>query len=367
MTPVAAGACPTVRLRFDPGTTMARVLLAPKSVTTDSKEQLVHAFRIGKLFWSLALATLCSAGPNVNAQGERWPTKPVRLVVTFPPGGASDVVARLLAPKLAGGGPQWLVDNRAGADGMIGAETVARAPADGYVLLMANVGPQAIAPAMHRKTVRYDAQRDFTYIAHVGANAHVLLVNSSLPARTLKEFVALAKKRPGEIHFGAGGPINQLTGEWLKAKAGIQMNYVPYKGASMVVQELRGGQIPAAVAPLPGNVAHLQAGTLRALAVTSAQRSPLAPDIPTFAELGYADLIVENWVGIAAPAKLGTEIAARIASDVEKALAAPDLRQRMNEAGITPRFLHPTQFEQYVSKEIDRWRAIVNATGIRAE
>ena len=336
-------------------------------VTSNTKETLVHEFRFKKFNSTLVLAMLVAAAPTVEAQSERWPTKPVRVVVTFPPGGASDVVARLLAPKLAGGGPQWLVDNRPGADGMIGAEAVARAPADGYVLLMANVGPQAIAPAMHRKTVRYDAHRDFTYIAHVGANAHVLLVNPSLPTRTLKEFIALAKKRPGEINFGAGGPINQLTGELLKTKAGIQMNYVPYKGASMVVQELRGGQIPAAVAPLPGNVAQLQAGTLRALAVTSAQRSPLAPDIPTFAELGYADLIVENWVGIAAPAKLSAEITARIATEVEKALAAPDLRQRMNEVGITPRFLNHTQFEQYVSKEIDRWRAIVAATGVQAE
>jgi len=327
----------------------------------------MHGFSRRKISSALALATLCTAMPHVNAQSERWPAKPVRLVVTFPPGGASDVVARLLAPRLAGSGPQWLVDNRPGADGMIGAEAVARAAADGYVLLMANVGPQAIAPAMHRKTVRYDAQRDFTYIAHLGANAHVLLVNPSLPTRTLKDFIALAKKRPGEINFGAGGPINQLTGELLKAKAGITMNYVPYKGAAMVVQELRGGQIPAAVAPLPGNVAQLQAGSLRALAVTSAQRSPLAPDIPTFAELGYAGLIVENWVGIAAPAKLNADIAARIAADVEKALATPDLRQRMNEVGITPRYMNSSQFEQYVSKEIERWRAIVNATGVQAE
>jgi tripartite-type tricarboxylate transporter receptor subunit TctC len=250
---------------------------------------------------------------------------------------------------------------------MIGAEAVVRAPPDGYTLLMANVGPQAIAPAMHRKVARYDPQRDFTYIAHVGANAHVLLVNPSLPTRTLKAFIALAKQRPGEINFGAGGPINQLTGELLKAKAGIQINYVPYKGASMVVQELRGGQIPAAVAPLPGNVAQLQSGVLRALAVTSAQRSPLAPDVPTFAEAGLPDLIVENWIGIAGPARLNPEVVSRIATDIEKALAAPELRQRMVDVGITPHFMNSASFERYVSKEIERWRVIVNTAGVQAE
>ena len=343
---------------------LVRLLLSVIRIPTKRTEIVMYPHIANAGFLGLALMSIALCA---EAQSERWPAKPVRLVVTFPPGGASDVVARLLAPKLAGSGPQWLVDNRPGADGMIGAEAVARAPADGYVLLMANVGPQAIAPAMHRKTVRYDPLRDFTYIGHVGANAHVLLVNPSLPARTLKEFIALAKKRPGEINFGAGGPINQLTGELLKAKASIQMNYVPYKGASMVVQELRGGQIPAAIAPLPGNVAQLQAGVLRALAVTSAQRAPLAPEVPTFAELGLPDLIVENWIGIAGPAKLNPEIVARIANDIEKALSAPDLRQRMADVGITPLFMNSTQFERYVSKEIERWRSIVNAAGVQAE
>lgn len=324
-----------------------------------------HTFRAG--IAGIALFAFTLAAPPAAAQTDRWPAKPVRIVVTFPPGGASDVVTRLLAPRLMGSGPQWLVDNRPGGDGMIGADVVARAPPDGYTLLMANVGPQAIAPAMHRKTVRYDAQRDFTYIAHVGANAHVLLVNPSLPTRTLKEFIALAKKRPGEINFGAGGPINQLTGELLKSKVGIQMNYVPYKGAAMAVQELRGGQIPAAVAPLPGNVTQLQAGVLRALAVTSAQRSPLAPDIPTFAELGLPDLIVENWIGIAGPAKLNAEIVSRIAADIEKSLATPDLRQRMADIGVTPLFMNSTSFERYVVKEVERWRVVVNAAGVQAE
>ena len=324
-----------------------------------------------RIFWTafvrIALGAILPIALPAVAQTDRWPVKPVRIVVTFPPGGASDVVARLLLPRLAGSGHQWLVDNRPGTDGMIGAEAVARAPADGYTLLMTNVGPQAIAPAMHRNAARYDPQRDFTYIAHVGANAHVLLVNLSLPARTLKEFIALAKKRPGEINFGAGGPINQLTGELLKTKAGIQINYVPYKGTSMAVQELRGGQISAAVAPLPGNVAQLQAGVLRALAVTSAQRSPLVPDIPTFAEAGLQDLIVENWIGIAGPARLNPEIVNRIATDIEKALAAPGLRQRMVDVGVTPLFMNSAPFERYVAKEIERWRVIVNAAGVQAE
>lgn len=302
-----------------------------------------------------------------GAQTKPWPSKPVRIVVTFPPGGASDVVARLIAPRFVGSGDPWIVDNRPGADGMIGSELVARAPADGYTLLMANTSPQAIAPAVHRKIVRYDPQKDFTYIAHVGANAHVLLVNPSLPVRSLKEFIGLAKQRPGEINFGAGGPINQLTGELLKVKAGISLTYVPYKGSALMVQELRAGQIPSAVGPLPGTVAHVQAGTLRALAVTTQKRSALAPDVPSFAELGFPDIVVENWIGLAAPANLDPQIVARIAAGVQKALSAPDLRQRMETIGVAPVFMDSAQFTQYVGKEVDRWRAIVDISGIKTD
>jgi tripartite-type tricarboxylate transporter receptor subunit TctC len=231
---------------------------------------------------ALSVAWTAASCPPAAAQSRDWPAKPVRLVVTFPPGGASDVVARALAPRLAGGGPQWIVDNRPGADGMIGAEVVARAPADGYTLLVANVGPQAIAPAMHAK-VRYDALRDFTYIAHIGSNAHALLVTPSFPPRNLKEFVALA------------------------------------------------------------------------------------PEIPTFVEQGYRDLIVENWVGLAGPAKLGAEITQRVAADVEQALASAELRQRLNEIGVTPSFKSTSDFARYVEQEARRWRSIVDAAGVRAE
>jgi tripartite-type tricarboxylate transporter receptor subunit TctC len=319
-----------------------------------------------KLILVLAALTAIVMHP-AGAQTEPWPSKPVRIVVTFPPGGASDVVARLIAPRLAGSGDPWIVDNRPGADGMIGSELVARAPADGYTLLMANTSPQAIAPAVHRKIVRYNPRKDFTYIAHVGANAHVLLVNPSLPVRSLKEFIRLAKQRPGEINFGAGGPINQLTGELLKVKAGISLTYVPYKGSALMVQELRAGQIPSAVGPLPGTVAHVRAGTLRALAVTTAKRSALAPDVPSFAELGFPDIVVENWVGLAAPAGLDPKIVARIAAGVQKALSAPDLRQRMETIGVAPVFMDSAQFTQYVGKEIERWRAIVDVSGVKTD
>jgi tripartite-type tricarboxylate transporter receptor subunit TctC len=315
---------------------------------------------------SIRLLPICVlVAMATHAQPRDWPTKPVRLIVTFPPGGASDVVARSLAPRLSLGGPQWIVDNRPGADGMIGAEAVAKAPADGYTLLIANVGPQAIAPAMYAK-VRYDVVRDFAYIAHIGANAHVLLVTPSFPPRSLKEYVALAKARPGEIDFGAGGPINQLTGELLKAKARIRITYVPYKGAALVVQDLRGGQIPSAVAPLPGNIGHIRAGALRALAVSSRERSKLAPDIPTFVEQGYRDIVVENWVGIAGPANLAPEIVARIASAVQQALAPADLRNAFEEIGVSARFLGAGEFSRYVAAEAQRWRQIVLDAGAHA-
>jgi len=301
------------------------------------------------------------------AQQERWPNKPVRLVVTFPPGGASDVVARIIAVKLSASlGQPFLVDNRPGADGMIGSEAVSKAAPDGHVLLISNVGPQGIAQTLYRD-IRYDAINDFTHIAHLGAIAHVLVVGAAFPAKNLQEFVQIAKTQPGKVDFGSGGPINQLTGELLKAKAGIQITNVPYKGTGQVLTELRGGMIPSAVLPLPSAIELMRAQQLRALAVTSAQRSPLAPDVPTFVELGYPDIVVENWVGISAPAKLRDDIVRRLVAEIGQLLAAEDVRAKMRQVGMTVQFKGPGEFTRYVRAEIEKWRSIIISSGMKIE
>ncbi len=305
--------------------------------------------------------------PFAFAQQDAWPAKPVRLVVTFPPGGSSDVIARLIAPKLSAAlGQPFIVDNRAGGDGMIGSEAVAKAAPDGYTLLISNVSPQGINQTLHRN-IRYDSLKDFTHIAHIGAIPHVLVVNPTFAAKTLQEFVQLAKAQPGKTDFGAGGPINQLTGELLNAKAGIRITHIPYKGTGPALTDLRGGTIPSAVVPLPAANEFLKASQLRALAVTSAKRSPLAPDVPTFVELGYPDLVVENWVGLSGPAKLRPEIVKRLAEEVRKALSSADLRNKSIELGMTLDFKGSEEFTRYVGNEIEKWRSVILSSGVKIE
>jgi tripartite-type tricarboxylate transporter receptor subunit TctC len=315
----------------------------------------------------VAVALASALAPGASAQQDRWPAKPVRLVVTFPPGGSSDVLARLLAPKLAGAfGQQFVVDNRPGADGMIGSEAVARAAPDGYTLLISNVSPQGINQTLYR-SIRYDALKDFTHIAHFGAIPHILVVTPGFAAKTLQEYVQLAKAQPGKVDFGAGGPINQLTGELLKAKAGIQIVHIPYKGTGPLLTELRGGQVPSAVLPVPAASEFLRAKQLRGLAVTSARRSPLAPDVPTFVELGYPDLVVENWVGLSGPAKLAPDVVKRLAEEVQKALASPDFREKAAELGLAVDFKGSEEFSRYVAAEIEKWRSIIVSSGVKIE
>lgn len=324
--------------------------------------------RSGKWIQLLTAALFaCGTAPLATAQPARWPVKPVKLVVTFPPGGSSDVIARLLAPKLSAAlGQQFIVDNRPGADGMIGSEAVARATPDGYTLLISNVGPQGINQTLYRG-IRYDALKDFTHIAHFGGIPHILVVNPAFPPKSLQEFVQFAKAQPGKVDFGAGGPINQLTGELLKAKAGIQITYVPYKGTGPALTELRGGMIPSAVVPLPAASEFLRARQLRGLAVTSAKRSPLAPGVPTFVELGYPDLVVENWVGLSGPAKLRPDIVKRLSDEIQKALGSPDMRDKAIELGMTIDFSGPEEFSRYVATEIERWRSIIVSSGVKIE
>jgi tripartite-type tricarboxylate transporter receptor subunit TctC len=317
----------------------------------------------------LAGAAIIASAVPAPAQDAKWPSRPVRVVVTFPPGGTSDLVARLLVPKLALAlGQQFIVDNRPGAAGMVGSEAVARTAPDGYTLLLSTVGSHGIAPTLNRN-IRYDAVNDFTHIAYIGSTPHVLLVNPRLQAKTLQELVALAKAQPGKLDFGSGGTgsINHIIGELFKTRAGIDIAHVAYKGSAAAIADLRGYAIPMVVDALPANIGTIRSGTLRALAITSSQRSALAPEIPTLAEQGFPDVVVDNWVGFSGPAKLPEAMVTAVAAETEKALALADVRARMGEWGMAIRYRGPRDFTSFVREDIARWRPVIIASGAQID
>jgi tripartite-type tricarboxylate transporter receptor subunit TctC len=318
---------------------------------------------------ALMAAVVVALATPAAAQDARWPSRPVKIVVTFPPGGTSDLVARLLAPRLSTAfGQQFIVENRPGAAGIIGADVVAKSAPDGHTLLISTVGSHGIAPTLNRN-IKYDAMADFTHIALIGSTAHVLLVSPKLPAKSLQEFIALAKSKPGKIDFGSGGTgtINHIAGELFKTKAGIDITHVSYKGSGAAIIDLRGNTIPAAFDALPANVGMIRSGELRALAITSAQRSPLAPQVPTFAEQGFPDVIVDNWVGLSGPARLPDDPVKRLASEMQKALEATDVRAKMQEWGMTITYRGPAEFTSFVRADIARWRPVVIASGAQVD
>ncbi len=317
----------------------------------------------------ILLAGTAAAALPAFAQEARWPARPIKLVVTFPPGGTSDLGARLLGPKLSAAlGQQVIIENRPGAGGIVGAEVVAKSPPDGYTLVVSTVGSHGIGPTLNRN-IRYDAVADFAHVALIGAVPHVLMVNPKLPAKNLKELIALARAQPGKINYGSGGSgsINHVTGELIKSKGGFDMVHVPYKGSAPAITDLRGFTIPVAIDALPANLGLLRSGELRALGITSPQRSPLAPDVPTFVEQGLPDVVVDTWVGISAPATLPDEIARRLAGEIEKVLAQPDVREKLREWGMSINFKSLGEFTGFVRADIAKWRPVIISSGAQID
>lgn len=315
---------------------------------------------------------LCSVFLGLAASGalaQGWPDRPVKLVVTFPPGGTSDLVARLLAPKYAAAfGQSFVVENRAGAGGIIGADAVAKAAPDGYTLVISTVGPHGIGPTLNRN-IKYDAIGDFTHIALLGSVPHVLLTNPRFPAKTLAELIAMAKAQPGKLNYASGGTgtINHVTGELLKSKAQFNILHIPYKGSAPALVDLLANTVPVAIDALPANIGRIRNGELRALAITSAQRSQLAPEIPTFAELGLPDVIVENWIGISGPAKLPDGIAKRLGDETARIMVMPDVREKLREWGMAVTFKQGADFTSFVRADIAKWRPVILASGAQID
>ena len=309
----------------------------------------------------------CLTASGVFAQSG-YPSKPVHLISPFPPGAVVDTLSRTLAAPLGELlGQAVVVENRAGAGGNIGMAAVAKAPADGYTLGMGGIGPNAINPAVFANTP-YDTLRDFAPITFVASNVNVLVVHPSVPAHDVKELIAYAKANPGKLSFGSAGTgtSQHMAGELFKLSTGVQMTHVPYKGGGPATADLIAGQIPLMFADISAALAHIRAGRLRALGVTTRERTPLL-DVPTLIEQGIADFDVNAWFGLMAPAGTPREIVARLNAEATKVLRQTATRERLESVGLTPAPGTPEEFGRYIAGELERWAKVAKAANIRAE
>ena len=308
----------------------------------------------------LATASLLAG----SALAQSWPAKPVRILVPFAAGGTSDNLGRIVAQKLADAFKQpFVVENRGGASGSIGSEMVARAAPDGYTLVVSGVASHVVVTALSK--VPYDPLKDFTHIALFGGPPSVFAVHPSVPARDLKAFVALAKASPGKYSYASpgNGSHGHLVGEVFKKLAGIEMTHIPYKGGGPSVADLIAGHVPAASTTLSSAATQIRAGKARGLAVSAAARLHDHPDIPTFSEMGYPELVATIWFGLSGPAGLPQDIVQRLNTEVRRALQLPDVRERLRPEGIEPGNLDPQQYTAFVAEELRRWVPILRATG----
>jgi tripartite-type tricarboxylate transporter receptor subunit TctC len=304
-----------------------------------------------------------------EAQAQTYPAKPIRFVVPYPPGGPLDTVARLLGAKVAEStGQAVMVDNKPGAGGNIGAEIVARSPADGYTILMGAVATHAINPTLY-KSIGYDPIKDFAPITQVASTPNVLVVNPNVPAKDVKEFIAYAKANPGKLNFGSGstGSAGHLAGELFKSMAGVDMAHIPYKGAAPAMQDLIAGQVNLMFDNWSSSRGQVQAGKIRALAVTTGKRSALAPDLPTVAESGLPGFDISTWFGIFAPAGTPRAALERLHAEFVKALAAPDVREKMTNLGAEPVGNSPEEFAAYIRAEGEKYTRVIRASGAKVD
>ena len=312
---------------------------------------------------------ICLIGALVasTAMAQTWPTKPVRMIVTFSPGGSSDIVARLVAiPLQAELGQPVIVDNKPGAGGTIGALEAARAAPDGYTLLLSNSAPISISPAMQDQP-RYDPVAGFTHVSYIGSVANVFVVHPSVPAKTLRELVGWIKAQPHPVNYGSGGigSIGHIVGETLKKDQGLQMEHVGYKGSAPMHNDLLSGTIKLAIDTLPQNVPFMRDGKLRALAVTSPARAKMAPDIPSVLELGQKKLVAENFLGVSGPAGLPQPVVARLDAAMKKVLGNPTVQQRLAELGVQGKEMTPAEFTAFVANQVKEWYQPVKDSGAK--
>ncbi len=298
---------------------------------------------------------------------QNWPTKAVRMVVTFPPGGSSDLVARLVSGPLTERlGQTVIIDNRPGGGATIGAGMVAVAPPDGYTLMLSNTTPISISPFMLEKPI-YDGVTSFTHVFYIGSVPNIFVVHPSVPVKSLKELISFIRGRKDAVNYGSGGigSIGHIVGETFKNQQKIKMEHVGYRGSAPMHTDLIGGQIPMAVDSLPQNVPYMQTGKLRGLAVTSLKRMALAPDVPSVVELGMPELVAENFLGISGPAGLPAGVVERLHKDMAEIMKRPEMVKKLDELGIAMRPLTPVEFTTFVKKQVADWGGPVKASGAK--
>jgi tripartite-type tricarboxylate transporter receptor subunit TctC len=316
------------------------------------------------VFIALMLAGVAAAQPASQA----YPAKPVRLVVPYPPGGSNDVLSRITAQALAPGlGQPVVVDNRAGAGGMIGADHVAKSAPDGYTIV--NVQASFTANAALRSKMAYDPLADFAYIGMMARGPLLAVVHPSLPVKNVKDLIALARAKPGQINYGSTGTggHNHLASELFARMAGIKIVHVPYKGVAPALTDLMGGHTQLVMTSLPSAMTQVQAGRLKALAVGSEKRSSFMPEMPTISESGVRGYFAEFWWGLAAPAKTSNEIVNRLAGELTRAMQSAELKQRFATEGAEPSVMSRDQLTRFVANEIQRWRKVAQESGIQPE
>jgi tripartite-type tricarboxylate transporter receptor subunit TctC len=307
--------------------------------------------------------TAVMAPSTVIAQAA-WPTKPVRIVVTFPPGGTSDIVARLLGQYMSEKlGQQFIIDNRAGAGGTLAADIVKKEAADGHTLILANNAPFTISPTQF-KTVPYDTVKDFTHIAYIGASPPGLFVQPSSGMKTLADFIARAKAEPGKISYGSSGvgSIHHVLGEALKRRADINVVHVPYRGTAPAIQDFKAGVLQTYYDLLAQNVPLIRAGEAVAIGVAAPARISQAPDVPTFREQGI-DLVLENWLGVSGPAGVPAPVAEAIHKAVQEAMALPAVQERLQSWGIERKPMTTAEYAAFVADQIQVWRPLIIEAG----
>jgi len=310
-------------------------------------------------------AALCAVG---HAAAQAYPSKPIRFIIPFPPGGPRDTQARLLGPKLTEAwGQPVVIDNRAGANGAIGTEIAARSPADGHTLIMITAG-EAAAVSLNPR-LPYNLLRDFAPVAPFSSGPSILVVNNALPVKSVKEFLAYVRARPGQLNYGSAGngAPSHLSVELLKVMTQINLTHVPYKGMAPALTDVIGGQIQLSLPTIPGALPHAQSGRLRALAVSSTKRSPAAPELPTLAEAGVPGYEATNWYGIAAPAGTPRTVVLRLNTEIARVLAMPDVRERLLNLGMEVETGSPEAFADYIKREIAKWAKVVKSAGIRLD
>ncbi|KTT14701.1 Bug family tripartite tricarboxylate transporter substrate binding protein [Pseudacidovorax intermedius] len=316
-----------------------------------------------------AVATGAMPMPAVGQAQAAYPNKPIHIVVPFPPGGSTDVLARRIGDKLASAwGQPVVVDNRAGAGGTVGADYVAKSAPDGYTLLMGVTGSNAIAQALYAR-LPYDVVKDFAPVSMVVSAPLVLAVNPEVKVRTAQEFLALAKSKPGGLSYGSAGngTSMHLTGEMYKQAAGVSMVHIPYRGSAGMLTDLMSGQIQATFGDVLVLLPQIQAGKLRALAVTSKTRHPMLPDVPTLDEAGLKGFEALSWQGLFAPAGTPPEVVEKLSAEVNKAVRSPDVREYFASRGFIVEGTTPAAFKALIEGEVKKWTPIVKYSGARAD